>query len=79
MQYYLPNAVLGGLLYPLSVENDGSKKAHTNNIFENETIDTGFIIDGVFVEDGMSEQEIINNEHNFLTRLDKIVNKVSLN
>ena len=78
MQYYLPNAVLGGLLYPLSKENDGSKEAHANNIFENETIDTGFIIDGVFVEDGMSEQEIINNEHNFLARLDKIVNKVSL-
>ena len=78
IQYYLPNVVLGGLLYPLSKENDG-QNSHANNIFENEAIDTEFIIDGVFVKDGMSEQEIMINEQNFLVRLDQIINKVLLN
>ena len=72
IQYYLPKVTLGGLLYPLSKDNDGDSN-YANSLFENEENDIGFIIDGVFVNEEMSEEEITINEQRFLERLGKIV------
>lgn len=72
IQYYLPNVVLGGLIYPLSKDNDVNS-SYANSLFESDQNDTGFIVDGIFVKEGMSEQEIITNEQSFLKRVEAAI------
>lgn len=74
IQYYLPNVVLGGLLYPLSKNNDVNS-SHSKSLFESNHNNTGFIVDGIFVKDEMSEQELINNEQKFLIRIEEAINE----
>jgi len=74
IQYYLPKAVLGGLLYPLSKNNNGDAN-YASSLFESEDNNTGFIIDGVFVNEDMSEQQINISEQEFLSRLNDVINR----
>ena len=73
IQYYLPNAVLGGLIYPLSKDNNGYS-SYANSLFENKANDAGFIVDGVYVDGEMSEVDIIKNEQKFLGRIEQLIN-----
>jgi 5-methylcytosine-specific restriction endonuclease McrBC regulatory subunit McrC len=74
IQYYLPKAVLGGLLYPLSKNNNGDAN-YASSLFESEDNNTGFIIDGVFVNEEMTEQQINISEQEFLLRLKDVINR----
>ena len=73
IQYYQPNVVLGGLIYPLSKDNN-SNTTYANSLFENKQNNTGFVVDGIFLPDGISEIEIINNEQLFLNRIESLLN-----
>lgn len=73
IQYYLPNVVLGGLIYPLSKDNNGYSP-YANSLFENKANDAGFIVDGVYVDGEMSEVDIIKNEQKFLGRIEQLIN-----
>jgi 5-methylcytosine-specific restriction endonuclease McrBC regulatory subunit McrC len=75
IQYYGPKALFGGLLYPLSKDNYSAGNA--SNIFDNHLNNTGFIVDGIFVEAGMSEEVIAHNEKKFLARLNGLVAKAN--
>lgn len=69
IQYFQPNVILGGLIYPLSQQlNKG--KAHANGLFGKlEKQDTKFIVDGVYVTKGMSAMDLVENEKEFLSRI----------
>ena len=73
IQYYLPNVVLGGLIYPLSKDNEG-RSSYANGLFESEVSDTRFIVDGIYVDSKMSEVGIIENEQKFLDRIEQLIN-----
>jgi 5-methylcytosine-specific restriction enzyme subunit McrC len=74
IQYYQPNVLFGGLLYPLS-ENLNTLKAHSLSLFGNGNNQHSFIVDGVFVQKDMSMQNIIVNENKFLLRIEDLITK----
>ena len=74
IQHYQPDVVLGGLLYPLSEDLDAAL-AHSDYLFGNENIQTKFIVDGIYVNEGMRMDEIIEKEMEFLQRMENLLNK----
>ncbi|MFT6987039.1 MAG: 5-methylcytosine-specific restriction enzyme subunit McrC, partial [Psychromonas sp.] len=72
IQYYSPNLIFGGLIYPLSKEHDGNL-SYAKSLFENEANDAGFIVDGIYVNENMPEQKIIGSEQRFLARLEQFI------
>ena len=73
MQYYQTDVIIGGLIYPLSNPLN-KEKAYSNSIFGKEGSNTSkFIVDGVFVNENMSMEELLNSEKDFLTRLELLI------
>lgn len=72
IQYFQPNVLLGGLIYPLS-QNLDAAKAHSSQLFGISTHGNGFIVDGIAVNKDMSMQEIIDSENAFLNRLEDLI------
>lgn len=73
IQYYQPDVIFGGLLYPLSTKMK-KEKAHSNKLFgHNHRTDTQFIVDGVYVKEDMVTQEIIENEVLFINRIKELI------
>nr|WP_315146210.1 hypothetical protein [uncultured Flavobacterium sp.] len=77
IQYYQPNVLFGGLLYPLS-GNINTLKAHSKSLFGNENNQHSFIVDGVFVQNGMKMQDIIVSENEFLSRIEELIAKFEI-
>lgn len=77
IQYYQPNVIAGGLLYPLSREIN-IDTTHSNSLFSNPNIDTNFIVDGIYINDEMSISDINEKENEFLLRLENVINNCSL-
>lgn len=73
IQYYQPNVILGGLLYPLS-EDLYTDKAHSMGLFGDRLNPSNFIVDGVCVNKNMTMDEITQSEKLFLLRLEKLLN-----
>ena len=73
-QYYQPNVIVGGLIYPLSKEIN-IDNTHAENLFDNEEIKTRFIVDGIHITKEMSMSEINEKEEEFLMRLENIITK----
>lgn len=74
IQYYQPDVIFGGLLYPLSCKMK-KEKAHSNKLFgHNHRTDTQFIVDGVYVHENMTTQEIIQSEDLFINRMKELIN-----
>lgn len=74
IQYYQPNVLFGGLIYPLG-KNIKIAKSHSNNLFGQRQLTNGFLVDGVFVDKRMSMQQIIESENAFLNRLETLIAK----
>lgn len=72
IQYYQPNIIAGGLIYPLSKEPN-IEHSHSTKLFGNNDISTSFIVDGVYVSESMSMAEIIENEIKFLSRINNLI------
>ncbi len=72
IQYYEPNVLFGGLIYPLS-SGLNTDKAHSQGLYGKETNDTNFIVDGINVNEDMSMAEIIANEKEFLERMEYLI------
>ena len=74
IQYYEPNIILGGLIYPLSKPLVISK-AHSETLFGKlSNNNTEFIVDGINVNNTMNMNELIDNERYFLSRIENIMN-----
>lgn len=74
IQYYQPNILFGGLLFPFS-RNIDTVKAHSASLFGNENNTHSFVIDGIFIEKEMSMQEITIRENEFLSRIEALITK----
>ncbi len=66
--YYNPLVIAGGLLYPLSNEFN-IDRCYSNNLFGNRNNEIKFIVDGIYLKEDMTTEQIINSEENFITRL----------
>ncbi|PQB07551.1 hypothetical protein BST83_10565 [Polaribacter filamentus] len=69
MQYYMPNIIFGGLIYPLSKELS-KEKSVSNGLFGNNINTPDFIVDGVYVNDTMDMTALIESENKFLKRIE---------
>lgn len=78
IQYYQPNVLFGGLLFPLS-QNIDTIKAHSKSLFGNENNTHSFVIDGVFIQKGMSMQDITMRENEFLFRIEELISQYEIN
>lgn len=74
IQYYQPNVLFGGLIYPLG-KNINTLNTHSKNLFGQSQHESTFIVDGIYVKDDMSMNEIIESESAFLKRLEKLIDK----
>lgn len=72
IQYYQPKVIAGGLLYPLASEIN-IDTTYSENLFDNENIETRFIVDGIHVNKEMSMFEINEKENEFLMRIDTLI------
>jgi 5-methylcytosine-specific restriction endonuclease McrBC regulatory subunit McrC len=73
IQHYQPNVIAGGLIYPLSNEIN-TDTAHAENLFNNQNIETKFMVDGILVNKEMNMSEINEKENEFLLRVEHIIN-----
>lgn len=73
--YYSDKLLASGLIYPLSREIN-TKRAHSTSIYGNDENEISFIIDGIFVSQNQSMNELIKSEQEFVERIASIINKV---
>ncbi|WP_298767358.1 hypothetical protein [uncultured Polaribacter sp.] len=78
IQHYQPDVIAGGLIYPLSNEIN-THTTHAENLFDNKNINTNFIVDGIYIDKGMSMNEISNRENEFLLRIENVINRFNAN
>ncbi|PPK92779.1 5-methylcytosine-specific restriction endonuclease McrBC regulatory subunit McrC [Nonlabens xylanidelens] len=74
-QYYAPNNIIAGLIYPLRKQLN-IDKSHAANIFNNPFHKSKFIVDGIYVNREMSLEDIRDSENKFLFRIEKTINEV---
>ncbi|WP_437822864.1 5-methylcytosine restriction system specificity protein McrC [Tenacibaculum mesophilum] len=72
IQYYQPNVIAGGLLYPLTNEIN-IDTTYSENLFDNKNIETKFIVDGIHINKEMSMSEINEKENEFLLRIESLI------
>ncbi|MEO6230875.1 MAG: hypothetical protein ABJB11_21750 [Ferruginibacter sp.] len=72
--YYKNDLKASGLIYPLSKEMNADK-AHSKSIYGIDDNEVQFIIDGIYVSENHSMQELIKNEEAFVGRLSSIINE----
>ncbi len=70
--YYNTEVIAGGLLYPLSNEINNDK-AYSETLFGKGNNEITFIVDGVFVNNKMSFERVIENEKDFISRIAHII------
>lgn len=69
IQYYMPNIIFGGLIYPLS--NELSKeKSVSKGLFGDSVNTPNFIVDGIYINDIMDMTTLIESENKFLKRIE---------
>jgi 5-methylcytosine-specific restriction enzyme subunit McrC len=74
IQYYQPDVIFGGLIYPLSNKLN-IEKAYSDKLFgHHHRTDTQFIVDGIYVNEKMNSQEIIKSEEAFIDRIKEMIN-----
>src|SRR5690606_11603949 len=53
IQYYMPNVIFGGLIYPLS-EELSNEKSVSKGLFHNNSTTPSFMVDGIYVNKQMN-------------------------
>lgn len=76
--YYRTDLMASGLIYPLS-KAINSEKAHSKSIYGNNENEINFIVDGIYVSEDQTMQELIRNEEAFIERISIIINKTNNN
>jgi len=77
IQYYQPNVLFGGLLFPFS-QNIETVKAHSKSLFANDNNNHSFIVDGIFIQKDMSMADISVRENEFLSRIEELIAKFEI-
>ena len=69
MQYYMPNIIFGGLIYPLSKELCNEKSV-SNGLFGKISDTPNFIVDGIYINQQMDMTTLVESEQKFLKRIE---------
>lgn len=72
--YYQSNLIASGLIYPLSKKID-SEYFHIETLYGDDNHDVRFVIDGVFVFENQTMEELIENENEFINRISHLANR----
>mgnify|MGYP000270500377 CR=1 FL=1 len=72
IQYYQPDVLFGGLIYPFSEQIDPTK-SHSSSLYGSSPQKTKFILDGIYINEKMTMQNIINSENEFLSRVEGLI------
>jgi 5-methylcytosine-specific restriction endonuclease McrBC regulatory subunit McrC len=73
IQYFAPNVVMGGLIYPLSIEAN-KDIAHAQSLFgAKDREETKFIVDGIYLKDDMTLAQILESESGFIQRIKSVI------
>ncbi len=72
--YYQNDLIASGLIYPLSKQID-IHKSHSDTLYGNNDNDVHFIVDGVYVYENQTMDELIENENIFIKRMTNLISK----
>lgn len=72
--YYQNDLIASGLIYPLSKQLN-IDKSHSDTLYGNDNNDVRFIVDGVFVYENQTMEELIENENIFVKRMTILTSK----
>lgn len=72
--YYQKDLIASGLIYPLSKQLN-IDKSHSETLYGNDNNDVRFIVDGVFVYENQTMEELIENENIFVNRMMYLTSK----
>lgn len=73
--YYRDDLIVSGLIYPLSKKLDPSK-SYSSSLYGNNDNDVFFIVDGIYVHNNQTMDDLIKNENKFINRLADLINNV---
>lgn len=69
--YYQDNLIASGLIYPLSKKID-FEYSHIETLYGDSNNDVYFVVDGVFVFENQTMEELIENENEFIKRISNL-------
>ncbi len=72
--YYQNNLIASGLIYPLSKQID-IDKSYSSTLYGNNDNDVLFIVDGIYVHEKQTMDDLIENENIFIKRMTSLINK----
>jgi 5-methylcytosine-specific restriction endonuclease McrBC regulatory subunit McrC len=72
--YYQSNLIASGLIYPLSKPLD-IVKSHSNTLYGNNENNVHFIVDGIYVYQNQTMEELVENEKIFVKRMTEFTSK----
>lgn len=72
--YYHKDLIASGLIYPLSKQLN-IDKSHSDTLYGNNNNDVRFIVDGVFVYENQTMEDLIENENIFVNRMKYLTSK----
>ncbi|EHU1847183.1 hypothetical protein VXR09_15630 [Acinetobacter baumannii] len=72
--YYQNNLIASGLIYPLSKQLD-IDKSYSDTLYGNNNNDVLFIVDGIYVYETQTMDDLIENENIFIKRITGLIDK----
>lgn len=72
--YYQNNLIASGLIYPLSKQLDVDK-SYSDTLYGNNNNDVLFIVDGIYVYETQTMNDLIENEDIFIKRMTDLIGK----
>ena len=69
--YYLNDLVVSGLIYPLS-KKINLDKSHSNSLYGNDNNNVRFIVDGIYVDENQTMDDLIESENRFVKRMTQL-------
>ena len=72
--YYQNDLIASGLIYPLSKKID-FEYSHIETLYGDNNNDVRFVIDGIFVFENQTMEELIENENKFIKRISHLTNR----
>lgn len=72
--YYQNNLIRSGLIYPLSKQLD-IDKSYSDTLYGNNNNDVLFIVDGIYVYETQTMDDLIENENIFIKQMTDLIGK----
>ena len=69
--YYKNELIASGLIYPLSKKLN-LDKSHSNSLYGNDSNNACFIVDGVYVDENQTMDDLIESENRFVKRMTQL-------